>query len=164
MKQWNSLTHHVTSHQRTVTIIMLQERNKTSRHWGNLLWRDIYQVNRVWTNNRIICILTTLYGVTNECTIIIQWCITLSDNLVFFFFCCQEYNILVIHINLRVMYTTIRCHDETKIINLSIHTKRRYQTNVRSFRRLNWTKTTIVSIVNVTNLKTCTLSWKSTRT
>ncbi len=29
VKQWDGLSHHVTSHQRTVTIIMLQERNET---------------------------------------------------------------------------------------------------------------------------------------
>jgi DNA-directed RNA polymerase beta subunit len=81
MKQWYSLTHHVTSHQRTVTIIMLQEWNQTCGYRSNLLWRDVNIINLIRTYNRIISILTTLYYITNERTINSQRRITLTDNL-----------------------------------------------------------------------------------
>ena len=88
MKQRNSLTHHVTSHQSTVTIIMLQEWNQTSWYRRNLLWRNINKWNRIRSNNWIVSILTTLNDVTNKCTICIQWSITLSDNPILFLFSC----------------------------------------------------------------------------
>ena len=164
MKQWNCLAHHVTSHQCTVTVIMLQEWNQTCRNRSNLLWRHVDKSNRIWIYNRVVSILTTLNKVTNKCTISIQWCITLSNNLIFLFLCSQEEYILIIHIHLSIFNTTIWCNDKAKIINLCIHTEWWNQTDVRTFRRLNRTKTTIVSIVNVTYLETCTLTWQTTRT
>ena len=164
MKQWNSLTHHVTSHQRTVTIIMLQEWNQTCGYRSNLLWRDVNIINLIRTYNRIISILTTLYYITNERTINSQRRITLTDNLRLFIFSSQVYNILISHIDLAIIHLTVRSNDKTKIINLCIHTERRNQTDVWTFRTLNRAKTTIVCIMYVTNLETGTLTRQTTRT
>ena len=45
MKQRYCLTHHVRSHQRTVSVIMLQERNEGGSDRGDLLGRDIDQID-----------------------------------------------------------------------------------------------------------------------
>ena len=111
MKQWYSLTHHVTSHQRTVTIIMLQEWNQTCGYRSNLLWRDVNIINLIRTNNRIISILTTLYYITNERTINSQRRITLTDNIRLFIFSSQVYNILISHIDLAIIHLTVRSNN-----------------------------------------------------
>ena len=44
VEQWHCLAHHVTSHECTVTVVVLQERDKTCRYRCNLLRRDIHEV------------------------------------------------------------------------------------------------------------------------
>ena len=89
LQQRNCLAHHVRSHQRTVSIVMFQERNQRCCNRGNLLWRYVHQLYLIRSYNRIIGILTGFYFVADESSVFIQRCITLSDNLLFFFFGCK---------------------------------------------------------------------------
>ena len=66
MKQRNSLTHHVRSHQCTVSIIVLQERNKACCDRGYLLRSHVHQVNLIRSNNREVGILTALHISADE--------------------------------------------------------------------------------------------------
>ena len=162
-QQRNCLAHHVWSHQCTVSIVMFQERNQRSSDRSNLLWRNIHQLYLVRSNNRIISITTSFYFLTNKFAFIIQWSITLSDYLILFLFGCQIFNTFIRYIHLTISYFTIRSWNKAKFINLSIHTQRRNQTDIRTFRSFNRTQTTIMSIVYVTNLKTSTFTWQTTR-
>ena len=164
MEQWYCLTHHVTSHQRTVTVIMLEEWDKSCRYRSNLLWSNVHQINICRRNYREVSILTTLNDLTDECTILVQWSITLTNDAVLLLLCGEINNILVIHIYYTICNLTIWSRDKAELVDSSIYTERRDKTDVRSFRTLNRTKTTIVCIVNVTNLETCTLTRKTTRT
>ena len=164
VKQWNCLAHHVTSHQCTVTIIMLQEWNQTCWNRCNLLWRNIHIVNLWRWNNWIISILTALNHVADKCTIFCQRSITLTDDLSLLILSCQVNNIIIVHINLAIVHLTVRSYDKAEVIDLCIHTEWRNQTDVWTFRTLNRTKTTIVSIVYVSNLETSTLTRQTTRT
>ena len=137
---------------------MLQERNQTCRHRSNLLRRHINKVDRIWPDNRIISILTALDRFTDERTVIVQRRIALSDNLVFLLFRCQENDILVVHIHLGILHTAVRGHDEAEVVDLGIHTKRRDQSDVRTFRRLDRAQTAIVGIVDITHLESSTFT------
>ena len=81
MKQGYGLAHHVRSHQCTVGIIVLQERNERCSDRGNLLGRHVHQVNICRGNNREICILTTLHHLTDKCTVVVQRGITLTNDV-----------------------------------------------------------------------------------
>ena len=70
----------------------------------------------------------------------------------------------VVHINLAIDNAAIRRDDEAQVVDLGIETERGNQTDVRAFRRLDWAKATIVGIVNVTDLETCTLTGETART
>ena len=164
LQQRNCLAHHVWPHQRTVSIIMFQERNQRCSDWSNLLGRNVHQLYFIRSYHRIVSILTSFYFIADESTIIIQRCITLSNNLSFLFFRSQICQPFIRKVNLTVFNLTIWSFNETKYIDLSEHAQRRNQTNVRTFRRFNWTKTTIVSVVNVTYLKSGTLTRQTTRT
>ena len=164
MKQWNCLAHHVTSHQSTVTVIMLKERNKTCRNRSNLLWRHVHQTDIVRRYNREISGKTTVCEVAFKCTVLVKRSISLNNKLSIFLFCCKEDNFIIIHINLGITDLTIRCFDKAKLVNSGISTKRRNKTNVWTFRRLDRTQATIVSIVDVTNLEARTFTRKTART
>ena len=152
------LAHHVRAHQCTVRIIMLQEGNQRSCDRGNLLGRHIHQFYLSRFNHRIICILTSLDLAADERTVVIQRRVALSNNLVLLFFSSQVDNMFVIQVHLAVTDFTVRRFDEAQIVNLSINTQRRNQTDVRSFRCFNRTQTTVVGIVHVTHLESCTVT------
>ena len=156
--QRNCLTHHVGAHQRTVGIVMLQERNERSSDGGNLLRSHVHELNLRRRNDRIVCILTTLHLVTNEGAVIVQGSISLTNNLAFFFFSRKEHHVVIVKVHHGVFNLAIRGLNETEFVNLRINAKRRNQTDVRTFRRLNRTETTIVGVVYVTNLETGTFT------
>ena len=164
LQQRNGLSHHVWSHQRTVRVIMFQERNQRSGNRSNLLRRNVHQLNLIRSYNRIIGITTSFYFLTDESTVIVQRSITLSNDLVFFFFCRQVFDTFRRQINYSILYLTIRSYDKAQIVDLCIDTQRRDQTDVRTFRCFDRTQTTIMSIVYVSHLKTCTVTWQTTRT
>ena len=137
VKQRHSLTHHVTSHQCTVTVIVLQERNQTSRHRGNLLRRHVHEVNLRRSNHGEVGVLTTLHISANERTVLLQRGIALTDDVLSLFFSSQVDHILVLEINHAVVHLAIRSFNEAKLVDGCIDAKRRNQTDVRAFRALN---------------------------
>ena len=78
--------------------------------------------------------------------------------MLFLLLCSEVNNILILQVGHTVLYLAVRCLNEAQVINLCIYTERRNQSDVRTFRTLNRTQTTIVSIVNVTHLKSGTLT------
>ena len=164
MKQRNGLTHHVGTHQRTVGVVMLEEWNERCGDRGNLLRRDIHQVNLSRRHNREVGILTALDYVTDEAAIITQRSITLTDNVTLLFLSSQIYDTVVIQIGDTIFHLTVRSGDKAELVNLGIDTQRRNQTDVRAFRTLDRTETTVVCIMYVTNLETGTLTRQTART
>ena len=158
MQQRHSLAHHVRSHQCTVSIIVLQERNERGCNRSYLLRRHIHEVDLGRRNDGEVGILTALYDVTDKRSVIIQRGITLTDDIIGFVLSCQIDDLVIIEIGNSILHLTVRCLDKAKLIDLSIDTKRRNQTDVRTFRTLNRTEATIVSVMYVTNLKSCTLT------
>ena len=63
-----------------------------------------------------------------------------------------------------VGHLAVRGLDEAQTIDLGIHTQRGNQSDVRTFRRLNRTETTVVGIVHVAHLETGALTRQTTRT
>ena len=60
--------------------------------------------------------------------------------------------------------TTIRCLYKTVLVNTGIARQRVNQADVRTFRSLDRAHTTIMRIVNVADLKTCTVTGQTART
>ena len=85
MKQRNGLAHHVRSHECTVSIIVLQERNQRGGDRGNLLRRHVHQVHIRRRNHREVSILTALHHLTDKGTVIVQRGITLTDHVLCLF-------------------------------------------------------------------------------
>ena len=154
----NSLTHHVRSHECTVSIIVLQERNQRSCNRSNLRWRNVHQMYITRCYDREIGLFTSLDSIADKATFLIKRSVTLSNDQVFFFLCGIILQRFIREINTTILNSTIRRSDKPEIIDLSINTERGDQTDIRSFRRLNRTETTIVRIVYVTNLEARTFT------
>ena len=122
-EQGNSLTHHVTTHQCTVSIVVLQEGNKTCSNRSNLLRSNVHQVHLSGRHNWIVIIATTLNHLTDECTILTQGSITLADNQFLLLLCTIVSDTLGREVYYSVLDLSIRCLNEAKIVNLCIDTK-----------------------------------------
>ena len=164
MQQRNGLAHHVTSHQCTVTVVVLQERNKASRNRANLLRSHVHQVNICRRHNGEVGILTTLNEVADESAIGTQRSVTLTDDVILLFLSGKINHIFVLQVNYAVNNLSIRCLDEAEVVDSGIYTERRNKTDVRTLRALDRTQTTIVCIVNVTHLEASTLTRQTART
>ena len=164
VEQRHSLAHHVTSHQGAVTVVVLQERNEAGRYRGNLLRADIHEVHLIGRNNRIISILTALDHLADEVSVGRKGRVALTDNLLFLFLGGEIDDVVVVHIDNRIVHLAVRSDDEAQVVDLGIDAERGDQTDIGTFRTLDRTQTTIVSIVNVTHLETCTLTRQTART
>ena len=118
----------------------------------------------LWRNHREVGILTALDNVADECSIIIKRSITLTYDVVLFLLSRQVNNILVLKVGNTVDNLTVRSLDEAQLVNLCIYTKRRYKSDVRTFRALDRTQTAIVSVMHVTHLESGTLTRQTSRT
>ena len=163
-KQWNCLAHHVRTHQRTVGVVVFQERNQRCRDRCNLHRRYVHQLYFFRCNYREVGVKTRFNLVADKRTVVVQRSVTLSDNLAFFDFSSEVSHMAVVEVNLTVLNLSIWSLDKSEIVDFSINTQRRNQTDVRTFRCFNRTKTTVVSIVHVTNLETSTVTGKTART
>ena len=159
-----SLTHHVRSHERTVSIVVLQEGNERSSDRGDLRRRNVHQLNFSGRHDREVSLLTCLNSVAEEVTFVIQRSIPLSYDEVFFFLSGIVLQSLIREVNLPILDATVRRRDEAEVIDLRIDTERRDQTDVWPFRRLNRTETAVVGIVYVTDLEAGTLTRETART
>ena len=163
-EQGNCLAHHVTAHQCTVSIVMLQEGNQTSSDRGNLLRSNVHQIHLCGRNNWVVIVATALNHLTDKRTILAQGSITLTDNQFLLFLCAIISDTVRRKVNHTILYLSVWSLNETKVVYLCIYTKTADQTNVWTFRRLDRTKTAIVCEMHVTNLETGTLTRKTART
>jgi len=67
-------------------------------------------------------------------------------------------NVVVIEVDERILYTAVRSGDEAELVDSCINAERRDKTDVRTLRTLNRAETSVVCVVNVAHLETCTLT------
>ena len=164
-QKWYGLSLHVGSHQCTVRIIVLQEGDQGCCHWEYHLGRYVHIIKHGLRILGSFLPVTAGYCILYEMTLFIQKLIRLCHMIIILFIRChvdyfiRDTRILWIwFINL-----TVWSFNETILINTRITCQWVDQTDVRTFRRLNWTHTSIVRIMNVSNLESGTVSGQTTR-
>ena len=164
-QQRHCLTLHVGSHQRTVRIIILQEWDHCCCDGEYHLRRHIHKIDLLFLKLRSLLTETTGYTLAHEMAFFIQLFVRLCNNITIFLICRQINNIVG---NTRIsriclINFTIRCLDKSILINTRIRCQRVDQTDIRSFRSLYRTHASIMCIVYIADLETCTISGQTTR-
>ena len=121
MEQRYSLAHHVTSHECTVTVVMLEERNESGRNRTNLLRSNVHEVYLCGRNNGEVGILTALNDVADECSIGTEGCVALTDNVILLLFRGKINHILVLEVYNSVVNLTVRSLYEAEVVDLCIY-------------------------------------------
>ena len=125
--------------------------------------RDLYrshvhQVDAFGLHNREVGVFACLDAVVDECAVIVERSIALSYDLSFLDFSCEVYHVLVVEVYLAVVHLAVRSLDEAEVVDFSIYAEAGYKADVRAFRGLDRAHTTIVRIVNVSNLESSSVS------
>ena len=104
-------------------IIVLKEGNQGCSYGCNLLRRNVHVIHLGGRNHRIIIVLTTFHLGADECTIIIERSITLTDNLTFLFFGSHVLNTILRQVYHTIVNLSVGCLDESQIVDLGKHTQ-----------------------------------------
>ena len=177
-KQRNSLALHVGTHERAVSVVVLEERNERGCNRGHLtrgnvhvldlLRRDLVRlaessgvrILRAAQNAGGRNELAVLVAMTENAGLEIKLVVRLGDRVVLFLVCSKEIDFVG---HLAVNNATVRCLDETIGVHASIRSKRADQADVRTFRGLNRAHATVVGRVDVADFEACALTRETTR-
>ncbi len=159
-QSWNRLTLHVCTHQCAVGVIVLQERDQRCTDGNYLLGRNVHVINLIATEQARFAFTTAGHQVINKRTLFSEVGVGLSDNVVTLFNRREVMNFIG---NQTFAYATVWGFKETILVGLCIHRQGVDQTDVWTFRRFDWTHTTVMRRVNVSNFKACTLTRQTAR-
>ena len=137
---------------------MLKERDERCRDRCDLGGRHIHKLHLVGSHDGEVGVHTSLHAVVDEVALVIDRSVTLRNYLALLDFSGHVHDVVVVEVDPAVLHLAVRGLDETEIIDLGIHAERGYKTDVRSFRGLDRTKTSVMGIVNVTHLESGTLT------
>ena len=138
-KKRNGLTLHVGSHQRTVRIIVLQERDQGCSNGEYHSRRYIHVIEHVLLV--LLCLLAVTTGnvLMNEVSLFIQWLIRLCYMVIIFLIRCHVYNLIGYTRVGRICFVdlSVRSLYEAVLIDPCIGCKGVDKTDVRSLRSLD---------------------------
>ena len=177
-QQRNCLALHVRAHERTVSVVVLQERNERSGHRRHLARRYVHVLNVLGRNfvrlaKRARCVLRAAQHalLRNEISVFvmraedagfqIELFVCLGDGVIFFFISRQVVDLVS---DLAINDATIRRLNEAIGVDASVCCQRTDEADVGTFRRLDGAHTTVMRCMNVANLEACAFAGKAART
>ncbi len=131
---------------------MFQERDQGRTDGYHLLGGYVHVVNLVAAEQAGFAFATAGNQIFYEVAVFVQVGVRLSNNVVAFFDSRQVVNFIGNH---TVGHFTIRGLKETVFVSLCVHGQGVDQTDVRTFRRFDWTYATVVRRVYVSNFEAC---------
>ena len=160
--QWHSLTLHVGSHEGTVGVIVFQERNTCCRNGNYLFWWYVHVVNNISWILLVDPLVTSHDNFLSKCSIFIQTRISLCYSKFIFFIGCQPNDFVRDNTCFTVNFT-VWCLNKTIFVQVPVRWQVVNQTDVRSFRCLDWTHTSVVSVVHVTHFISSAVTCQTAR-
>ena len=161
----NGLTLHVGTHQRTVGIVVLQERNHRRSYREHHLRRNVHQIDSLLLELRCLFAETSGNIIVNEVAFIVQRLIRLCYNEVILFISRQIYNLFRNDRVVRVgfIYHAVRRFHKAVLVYSCIGCKGVDKTDVRTLGSLDRAHTAVMCIVNISYLESGTVSGKTAR-
>ena len=154
------LTLHVGTHQSTVGIIVLKERNHRCSNREDHTRRNVHKIHFGFFKFGCFFTITTGNIVIHKISVRINWFVGLCNRIVIFFISCQINNLICYTRILRICFiqNTIWCLNKAVLINTCIRCQRVDQTDVRTFRCLDRTHSSVMGVMYVSYLETGSVS------
>ena len=157
LEKRNSLTLHVSTHQSTVCVVVFKERNHSRSYGYNHLRRYVHKVEAFSLKLNKLISVTAVYLSVYKAVILVKRFVSLCDNELVLDIGCHIY-CFVRNNACFLVHTAERSFNKAVLVNLCKGCKIRDKSDVRSFRRFDRTHSAVVTVMNVTNLKSCTVS------
>src|SRR5262249_48355588 len=140
------LTLHVRTHERTVRVVVLKERDERCGNGNELLWGNVDVVDRVRGGHDEVPVLAAGDQFVSETSALVEHGVRLCDG-VLTFFDRREVN----HFagDLATSDFAVRCFDKAVFVDARVGRHGVDQTDIRTFRRFNRADTAIVGRVHV---------------
>src|SRR5699024_5393761 len=161
-QQWHSLTLHVRTHEGTVCVVVLQERNHRGCDGDHLARGDVHVIHLACRDDlHVAAAQTDLNLVLGELHVRIERRIRLGDDVTVLFIRGEVLDV----VGDRAIYdATVRRLDETERVHAGVRRQGTDQTNVRTLGGLNRAQAAVVRRVNVADLAAGALTGQTTRT
>ena len=144
---------------------MLQERNQAGGDRRNLVRRHVHQVHLGSRHDREVAVVARLDLVgLQELALVAQRRVGLSDHEAFLFLGAEILNAGIVQVDLAAGYLAVGRLDKAHVADLGVHAKRRDQTDIRTFRRLDRAEATVMGVVHVAHLEAGPLARQAART
>ncbi|GFI11334.1 hypothetical protein IMSAGC007_03808 [Lachnospiraceae bacterium] len=159
-QQRHCLTLHVGAHQRTVCVVIFQERNERRRHREHHLRRYVHVIKHGTLILLRLLAVTSGYVPADKMSLCIQGLICLGHMVIILFIRRHVYHLVGNTGILRIGFVnlTVRRLHKAVLVDSCIGCKRVDKTDVGAFRGLNGAHSSVVGIVHVTNLESGTVS------
>ncbi len=159
-QQRHRLPLHVRTHQSTVGIVVLEERNQTCRHTDHLSRCNVHVVDLFGLDDlEVAAEAGDHIRTSHQCSAVHLGVGRCHVGLAFFIGSQPDRFIG----DLAILDAAIGGDEETVIVDAGVNRQRTDQTDVRAFRRLNRTDSTVVRNVNIANLETSPLAIQTAR-
>ena len=119
----NGLTHHVRTHQCTVGIVVLKERNAGSSHRSHLVRGYVHIIHLLLGNDREVGLKTALDAVFEYVAFLVHLHVCEGYELVLLLFCTHIVAAGIAEIDLAVLHIAVRGLNETEVVNACIYAK-----------------------------------------
>ena len=160
------LTLHVGTHQGAVGIVVLQEWNHGRRNGEYHLRRNVHQVNGLFLELGCLCTETSGYVVVYKVAFLIQGLVCLCHNEVIFLVSGQVHHFIRYPWVRRVrglIHHAVGSLDKTILVYPRVGCQGVDQTDVRTFRRLDGTHTSVMGVVYIPHLESGTVPGQTAR-
>ena len=163
-KKRNRLTLHVGSHQRTVGVVVLQERDHRRRHRYYLLRRDVHQIHAIPREHGDLSADTSgSHLLVLEVAVLGQRLVGLRDDEELFLVGREILDLIGDSVVL-LIYDPVRSLYETILVDHTIGGQRTDQANVWTFWSLDRAHSAVMRLMDISDFESGSLSGKSSRT
>ena len=152
---WHSLTLHVGTHQCTVGVVVLQERNQRCCDRNYLLRRNVHQGDVFRRLDGEFVQVTNSYQFIDQLAFFVHGRRSLGDHMIGLFNGRQEHDLVGYQ---TFLHHAVRAFQEAILVGAGIGCQGVDQTDVRTFRRFDRAYATVVGRVYVTDFEACTLT------
>ena len=163
LEQRYCLSLHVRTHQRTVCVIVFQERNHRSCNRNDHLRGNIHKVNAILFDFQNLFPITSRNLMICKVSVFGQRFVCLCNNVIIFYISGHINNFVCYNASCLV-YSPIRSFNKAIFVDSCECCQIRNQTDVRAFWRFNRAHSSVMAIMYVTNFKPCTVSGQTART
>ena len=155
----NSLTLHVRTHQCTVGVVVLEERDQRGSDGNNLLRRNVHQGDVFRRLDGEFVQVTYGNQLVDQLLLLVHRSRSLGDHVIGLFDGGQEHDVVG---DDAFLHHAVRAFQEAVLVGAGIGRQGVDQTDVRTFRSLDRAHTAVVGRVYVTDFEACTLTGQTT--